>query len=115
MSVRIHNTIKRSDGVPQSGVPVTINISWDTSESPIAVDTVNEVTIDGPDSEISDNDGYWGTIIVPNSTIAPANSVYRITEQVAGIVRTSFVSVPDTDGTDFWIGDIMVDAPSWEV
>lgn len=114
MSVKIHNTIERPDGVPQAGT-VLITISWDSSVSPLAVDPIDDVTIEGPGREITDNYGYWETTVVPNEIIEPEDSVYKVVETVGDSIKTYFISVPNGDeNDDFWIGDILTTKPTWE-
>lgn len=111
----ISNTIKKANGAPQANVLVSVTLSWDTDESPVARDADNDFVIQGKYETVTDLDGYWEVEVTSNEVIEPADSVYKITETLKSGERTTyFVSVPDGATPNYWVGDIMVSAPAWE-
>lgn len=111
----ISNTIKKANGAPQANVLVSVTLSWDTDESPVARDADNDFVIQGKYETVTDLDGYWEVEVTANDVIEPADSVYKIVETLKSGERTTyFVSVPDSATPEFWVGDILASTPAWE-
>jgi len=111
----IFNNVDRVAGDPLSSVLVTIVLLWDTTLSPIAKIEAEDTIVRGTYGTTTDLDGHWEVDLVPNDEITPADSVYKITERLSTSNEsvTYYVSVPNSATPTSWIGDILVEAPSW--
>lgn len=111
----IFNNIDKVGGAAQAGVLVTIDLLWDTSASPVARISDEDTLVHGSFGTTTDEDGAWEQDVVPNDSILPADSVYKITERLSTSETglTYYVSVPDNATPTFWVGDILTDTPEW--
>ena len=114
----IHNTLKKPNGDPIRGADVTVELSWDISTSPFAMheSATPSYIVDGVAYTETDVDGYWEMEVISNEDIFPANSVYRITEEVSSTDTNSYyVSVPVEGATPiYWVGNNLAATPAWE-
>jgi hypothetical protein len=117
MSVTIYNTIRKAaGGTAQDDFNVRVDLSWDTTLSPVAINEDDGVMFKGVYQ--TDADGRWEVAVVENDVITPAGSVYKITEterSTAALVNEYYVSAyVILTPVDMWVGELLVDKPSWE-
>lgn len=115
----IFNNIDRVAGDPQS-VEVRIDLVWDTSVSPVAKYTDEELLYRGPFKTNVDEDGGWSVALTANDNILPADNAYKVTETLTDEEESSdessisyYIYVPDSASPTFWIGDILIATPDW--
>ncbi len=111
----LHNTVERA---ASAGVTATVEIEllWDESVQPAAINTVEERTINGVTRTATDLAGYWEFDNVDlNANISPTENVYKVTESIDDSVTTDDIVyyVTVVSSGDNWIGDVMVTKPSW--
>lgn len=111
----IYNTIEKTAGVPRGDISVSIELVWDTSESPVAYS--DSIMIKGPFISRTDASGTWEVDeIVDNDSITPIDSLYQITESIDSEEVVYYISVPSGATPTFWVGDLLVtDLPTWVV
>ena len=106
----IFNQLHDVGGGPRGGVLVTVSLVWDNDLSPVARLTDDDVFVVEEYSVVTDGDGRWEADVVPNSSIEPTGSLYKILE---GSYNPYFVDVTDSATPVFWVGDILADEPEW--
>lgn len=111
--ISVTNTVVKPNGEPREGASVVIVLSWDTDSADVPSSGSSDVTILGELRTSTDNDGVWTAELFPNSSIEPADSVYKVTELEGDDSHTFYITVPGV-GTDLWVGDLLADKPVWE-
>lgn len=112
----VFNVIQSPDGEAISA-NVEVKLVWDKQTQRVATDDVNSVMLMGRYATVADITGRWEVDLVPNDEISPAGSVYKITERVppgkTPIIYYIEVPVEAATPVDQWLGDLLVDAPSY--
>ena len=111
----IFNNIDKVSGDPFPAVVVSVELKWDTAESPVAI-TDDETMIRGTYGTQTNSSGNWEVSgLVPNDQIEPAGSVYEVIERIttSNSVVTYYVSIPDSATPTYWVGDYIVEKPTW--
>jgi hypothetical protein len=110
----VFNNIKKADGLAQDDFNITVELSWDKSQSPVAYEGNNSVMISGAAMASTDSDGRWSVNLTPNSEITPLGTFYKVTETQSdgALSEVYYIEVPDT--ASVWVGEIIVSKPSWE-
>lgn len=106
----VYNNLDKVAGDPSS-LLVKIELLWDKTDSPVAMDTATETMYQGPFQTEADETGYWSANLVSNSDIEPTDNVYRVTEGD----WIYYVFVPSGATPTYWTGGIRVNKPSWVV
>lgn len=111
----IYNTIKKVNGDPASGVVVTVSLVSDPDESIPVRDDDDNFSVLGSSSTETDSDGYWEMDeLTANDEITPAGTLYRIVERDSYSNEiTYYVNVATGATPTYFVGDILVEAPSW--
>lgn len=109
----IFNTIEKVAGQPQPNIVVTVTLLWDTSVSPVAMNSSEETMIQGPYVTRTDEVGHWEIAVDSNDLITPVDSVYKVSEAVSDGPYEYYITVPDGATPTFWVGDVMTTTPGW--
>jgi hypothetical protein len=113
--ITIFNTLKKPNEQPLRNVEVVIELSWDTSVSSIPRDESNDFLVDSTVHATTDVDGRWEVDIIPNDTITPSDSVYKVTETLSSTnINEYYISVLASSPSESWVGDLLVAEPAWE-
>lgn len=110
----VFNTIVMPDSEKISGVLVEVDLIWNRRVQRVPTDDNSQSMVLGRYVTYTDDQGYWEVDLVPNSDIAPSDSVYRVTERIPPGKRpfTYYIDVPSED-TQQWIGDLLTSEPSY--
>jgi hypothetical protein len=113
--ITVFNNLKKPNSQPIRHVEVTIELSWDASLSSIPRNEEGDFVIDAVVYASTDVDGYWEADLVPNDTIVPINSLYKITERLSDTnINKYYISVYELATPVSWVGDLIVSEPDWE-
>jgi len=104
----VYNNVDRVAGNPSS-VLGKIELLWDKTDSPVAMDTETETMYQGPFQTQVDESGHWSANLVSNDVIEPIDNVYRITEGD----WIYYIFVPSAATPTYWTGGIRVNVPGW--
>jgi hypothetical protein len=109
------NTLQSPEGDPIVGSLIEIHLIWNRREQRVPTDNANNVMILGTYAAYTDSNGEWSVDLTPNDDITPDDSVYRVIERVPPGKQafTYYISVPSGATPDYWVGDLLVDAPSY--
>jgi hypothetical protein len=111
----VFNTLHKPNGQPLRNVSVSVFLSWDTNLDDFVVSNSGKIVYDSLAKTKTDIDGYWEMDLVPNAELSPVN-FYRIEERIStDNVNVYYVEVIDGATPSFWVGDLIVAKPSWEV
>lgn len=112
--ITIFNTLKKPNNDPIRNVSVKIELSWDSSVSPILRHESEDFFVDAVVNASTDVDGYWSVEVVPNDLIVPT-SFYKITETLSDTnINEYYISVLESATPVSWVGDLVVNKPDWE-
>jgi hypothetical protein len=113
----ITNTIHAPDGEAIPSALVEVQLLWDKNDQRIAKDDDAQVVLMGVYATYTNQDGEWSVSLTPNASVTPADTVYRVIERVPPGKTTYvyYIEVPVDTATPapVWIGDILVDKPSY--
>lgn len=113
--ITIFNTLKKPNEQPLRNIGVVIELSWDTTVSPIPRNDSDEFIVDSKVYATTDVDGRWEVDIIPNDTITPVDTVYKVVETLSSTnINEYYISVPESSPSVSWVGDLLVDEPAWE-
>lgn len=101
----IFNTVRDAANNPVAGAVVEVDLLTGIRPGSLGFDGTEHATIVSTAEGTTDNDGYYEFELVPNATISPAGSVYRISEPGGGWRRYAIV-VPASGGP-YWTGAIL--------
>lgn len=103
----VNSIVKKPDGTPILGASVTVTLV--SSGSLPGFTTAN--TIDGVTRLKSASDGSWSADLTPNTSILPANTHYRVTEDIGPGQRYTYTIVVPEDGGPYKARDLLAVTP----
>lgn len=111
----VFNTLTKPNGQPLRNIDVSVSLSWDTNGAVFVKNENNETVVDNTAKTRTDVDGYWEMTLTANSSLTPT-SVYRVVETIDSVnINTYYIEIPDAATPTFWVGDIIVSQPAWEL
>lgn len=108
--VTVQSTVKTLDNTGYANVPVSIELVGTGGARVDGYVTATKDEIAGVKNLITDSSGTWSTTLYGNADITPANTVYRVVEQVPDDPTTYYVTVPNSGGPHK-TGNILTDPP----
>ena len=109
----VFNNIDKGAGEAEAGVVVNISLQWDKDESSVAKIEDEDTMVRSDYAATTDVDGHWEVDLVANDDITPSGSVYKVAEKIETEVTYYYIQVPGSATPISWVGDIIVDKPSW--
>lgn len=106
----VQNILLNEASEPQAGVRVEIYLlapgPADEAFNAASAQIVSKKTL------FTDNSGLWSLTMIPNSTITPANTTYKVIHYILGGMNVvSFFNVPSSGGP-YNLADVLTEPPS---